>query len=114
MLAAVPPDDPGEVYADLAYESHTNEERILRAGACSRLPAKGIWGNEATWSRLESWNREAGAVRRIEKIVGVWERYYGLRRMRWLGLMKLGRQMRVTAIAYNVRRSVRILQERIV
>ena len=114
MLAAVLPDDPGEVYADLAYESHANEERIRRAGGCSRLPAKGIWGPEAARARLERWNREVGSVRRrIEKIFGTWKRSYGLRRMRWLGLAKAGLQVRLTAIAYNLRRSVTILQERI-
>ena len=107
-------DDPGEVYADLASESHANEERIRRAGGCSRLPAKGIWGPEAARARLERWNREVGSVRRrIEKIFGTWKRSYGLRRMRWLGVAKAGLQVRLTAIAYNLRRSVTILQERI-
>lgn len=114
MLAAVLPDRPGEVYADLAYESHANDERIRLAGGCSRLPAKGIWGNEAARARLERWNRKVGTVRRrIEKIFGTWKRSYGLRRMRWLGLAKAGLQVRLTAIAYNLRRSVTILRARI-
>jgi transposase, IS5 family len=114
MLAAVLPDQPGEVYADLAYESHASDERIRQAGGRPCLPAKGIWGDEAARARLESWNREVGRVRRrIEKIFGTWKRSYGLRRMRWLGLAKAGLQVRLTAIAYNLRRSVTILSERI-
>jgi IS5 family transposase len=61
MLAAVLPDQPGDVYADLAYESHDNDEQIRLAGRHSCLPAKGVWGNEAALARLESWNREVGA-----------------------------------------------------
>jgi IS5 family transposase len=45
------------------------------------------------------------AVRcRIEKVFGTWKRSYGLRRMRWLGLAKAGLQVRLTAMAYNLRR----------
>jgi transposase, IS5 family len=111
MLAAVLPDQPGDVYADLAYESHANDEQIRLAGGHSRLPAKAVWGNEAARARLESWNREVGSVRRrIEKIFGTCKRSYGLRRMRWLGLAKAGLQVRLTAIAYNLRRSATILR----
>ena len=111
MLAAVLPDQPGDVYADLAYESHANNEQIRLAGGHSRLPAKAVWGNEAARARLESWNREVGSVRRrIEKIFGTCKRSYGLRRMRWLGLAKAGLQVRLTAIAYNLRRSATMLR----
>ena len=40
---------------------------------------------------------------------GTAKRSYGLRRMRWLGLAKAGLQFRLTAIAYNLRRSWRLL-----
>ena len=111
MLAAVLPDRPGDVYGDLAYESHANDDQIRRAGGHSRLPAKAVWGNEAARARLASWNREVGSVRRrIEKIFGTCKRSYGLRRMRWLGLAKAGLQVRLTAIAYNLRRSATILR----
>ncbi len=46
---------------------------------------------------------------RIEKVFGTAKRCYGLRRMRWLGLAKAGLQVRLTAIAYNLRRSSRLL-----
>ncbi len=46
---------------------------------------------------------------RIEKVFGTCKRSHGLRRMRWLGLAKAGLQVRLTAIAYNLRRSWRLL-----
>ena len=87
---------------------------IRLAGGRSCLPAQAVWGNEAARARLESWNLEVGTVRRrIEMIFGTCKRSYGLRRMRWLGLAKAGLQVRLTAIAYNLRRSVTILGTRI-
>ena len=46
---------------------------------------------------------------RIEKIFGTAKRSYGLRRMRWLGLAKASLQVRLTAITYNLRRSLGML-----
>ena len=46
---------------------------------------------------------------RIEKVFGTWKRSYGLRRMRWLGLAKAGLQVRLAAIAYNLRRTITLL-----
>jgi IS5 family transposase len=38
-------------------------------------------------------------------VFGTVKRSYGLRRMRWLGLAKAGLQVRLAAVAYNLRRS---------
>lgn len=46
---------------------------------------------------------------RIEKIFGTWKRSYGLRRMRWRGLAKAAAQVHLTAIAYNLKRTMNIL-----
>ena len=46
---------------------------------------------------------------RIEKVFGTAKRSYGLRRMRRLGLAKAGLQVRLTAVAYNLRRTWRLL-----
>jgi transposase, IS5 family len=46
---------------------------------------------------------------RIEKVFGTCKRS-GLRRVRWLGLAKAGLQLRLTAIAYNLRRCWRLLR----
>ena len=40
---------------------------------------------------------------------GTWKRSYGLRRMRWLGLAKAGLQVRLAAMAYNLRRTLTLL-----
>ena len=71
-----------------------------------------MWGRdeEETLARLDAWNQPIHRIRgRIEKIFGTWKRSYGLRRIRWLGLAKAFLQIRLTAIAYNMRRTLTIL-----
>jgi IS5 family transposase len=71
-----------------------------------------MWGRDEAEirARLEAWNRPIHQIRaRIEKIFGTWKRSYGLRRMRWRGLARAGVQIRLTAIAYNMKRSLKIV-----
>ena len=76
------------------------------------MPGRGVWalaGDGAALARLEAWNAQVGRIRRrIGKIFGTWKRSYGLRRMRWRGLAKAALQVRLTAKAYNLRRSLEI------
>ena len=80
-------------------------------GGQPKVVQTGTWGGEAALARLQAWNAEVRRVRcRIEKVFGTWKRSYGLRRMRWLGLAKAGLQVRLAAMAYNLRRAVTLLQ----
>ena len=70
----------------------------------------GTWGGADALARLQAHNAEVSRVRgRIEKVFGTCKRSYGLRRMSWFGLAKAGLQVRLAAIAYNLRRSWRLL-----
>jgi IS5 family transposase len=61
-------------------------------------------------ARLEAWNQPIHRIRgRIEKVFGTWKRDYGLRRMQWRGLAKADVQIRLTAIAYNMKCSLKII-----
>ncbi|WP_188261090.1 IS5 family transposase [Azospirillum tabaci] len=111
MLESVLPQEPGDVYADLAYVGDANRQHILATGGRPFLPARGTWGGEAALRRLETWNRQVGMIRRrVEKIFGTWKRSYGLRRARYRGLARFGLQVRLTALAYNLRRAATILK----
>jgi IS5 family transposase len=46
---------------------------------------------------------------RVEKVFRTWKRSYGLRRMPSLGLAEVGLQVRLAAMAYNLRRTVTVL-----
>jgi IS5 family transposase len=106
------PDNPGEVYADSAYRGPVFASAVAAKGGIPRVAATGIWGRneQEALAKLRSWNEAIQCVRcRIEKIFGTWKRSYGLRRMRWKGLAKAALQVRLTAIAYNMKRTANIL-----
>ena len=113
VLEAVLPVEPGDVYGDSAYAARRFTDVILARGGRPHVVQTGTWGGKAALQRLQAWNAEVRRVRcRIEKVFGTFKRSYGLRRMRWLGLAKAGLQVRLTAVAYNLRRSVTILRIR--
>jgi IS5 family transposase len=110
------PDDPGETFADSAYRGRGFSDAVRAKGGCARVVATGMWGSDETeiQKRLADWNRPIHQVRaRIEKIFGTAKRSYGLRRMRWRGLAKAALQVRLTGIAYNLKRTLNIKLARV-
>lgn len=106
------PDNPGEVFADSAYRSNHFRDAVRVKGGIPRIVATGMWGRDEqeTLRKLHEWNQPIHRVRgRIEKAFGTWKRCYGLRRMRWRGLAKAAAQVHLTAIAYNLKRTMNIL-----
>lgn len=109
------PDNPGEVFADSAYRGDHFRDAVRAKGGVPRIVATGMRGRDEqeTLRKLREWNRPIHRVRgRIEKIFGTWKRCYGLRRMRWRGLAKAAVQVHLTAIAYNLKRTMNILAAR--
>lgn len=105
------PEAPGEVFADSAYRGPIFADAVHAKGGRPRIAAAAMWGRdeEETLARLAAFNSAIQRVRaRIEKIFGTWKRSYGLRRMRWRGLAKATAQVRLTAIAYNLKRGLSI------
>ena len=110
LLEAVLPPEPGDVYGDSAFAGRTCEQLILARGGTPFTVQTGTWGGPAALDRLATHNAKVRRVRaRIEKVFGTTKRSYGLRRMRWIGLAKAGLQIRLTAMAYNIRRSFGIV-----
>ena len=110
-LEAVLPPEPGEVHGDTALTGGAAERAITGRGGRPRAVWTGIRGRgPEALARPEAHNAAVRRVRcRIEKMFGTWKRSYGLRRMRWLGLAKAGLQARLAAMAYNLRRTVTLL-----
>ena len=105
------PDNPGEVFADSAYRGNHFRDAVRAKGGIPRIVATGMWGRDEAEAlrKLHEWNQPIHRVRgRIEKIFGTWKRCYGLRRMRWRGLAKAAFQVHLTAIAYNLKRTMNI------
>ncbi|HEX7074735.1 MAG TPA: transposase [Hyphomicrobiaceae bacterium] len=106
------PDEPGDVFADSAYRGSHFGNAVRAKGGTPRIVATGMWGHDEqeTLARLGVWKQPIHHLRaRIEKIFGTWKRSYGLHRMRWRGLAKAAVQVRLTAIAYNLKRGLRIV-----
>jgi IS5 family transposase len=109
-LDAILPDAPGDTYGDSAYQGNRPEGIIRARGGRPRVVYTGGFGGEAAAERLRAHNADVRRVRcRIEKVFGTIKRSYGLRRMRWMGLAKAGLQVRLAAVAYNLRRSLGLL-----
>jgi IS5 family transposase len=109
-LEAVLPSAPGDVYADSAFAGDRAWQAIRSRGGTPRVVHTHTWGGPEALARLEAHNAAVRRVRcRIEKVFGTWKRSYGLRRMRWLGLAKAGLQVRLTAMAYNLRRTLTLV-----
>lgn len=110
---AVVPEDPGEVFADSAYRGALFAEAVRSRGGIARVAPTHYWGREGDEAAAEAFAAQVKAIQRIrsriEKIFGTWKRSYGLRRMRWRGLAKAALQVRLTAIAYNLRRGLTLL-----
>lgn len=114
------PDEPGEVFADSAYRGSHFSGAVRAKGGTPRVILTAMWSRDEreTLARLDAWNQPIHRIRgRIEKIFGTWKRCYGLRRMRWRGLAKgspersrrAAVQVHLTAIAYNLKRTLNIV-----
>lgn len=111
------PEAVGHCYADSAYHGEHFTSAVRARGGAPRIVATHVWVREGDDAEglLRSINGPINRVRgRIEKIFGTCKRSSGLRRMRWRGLAKAGLQVRLTAIAYNLRWTMTILQARCV
>src|SRR5829696_6723449 len=109
-LEAVLPPDPGAVYGDSAFAGSRPEAIIRARGGTPQIVHTGTWGGPEALARLEAHNTAVRRIRaRMEKVFGTAKRCYGLCRMRWPGLAKAGLQVRLAVMAYNLRRSWRLL-----
>ena len=95
-------------------------DAVRAKGGIPRIVATGMWGRDEaeTLRKLHEWNQPIHRVRgRIEKVFGTWKRSCGLRRMPlrrspgqgWRGLAKACVQVHLTAIAYNLKRTMNLL-----
>ncbi len=107
IAPSIIPDDPGEVYGGKAYDALSAGAAIEAKGGTAKLLRKGHRWLKA--EALKEHNRPLKPIRpRIEKIFGTWKRSYHFRAMRWMGLAKARLQVRLAAIAYNMKRSLRL------
>ena len=100
------PDNPGDAYVDNGYRGQVFASAVLPKGGAPKVVQTGAWGRSGddTFRALHECTCCLQRVRcRIEKIFGTRKRSYGVWRMRWKGLAKATLQVRLTALAYNLK-----------
>ena len=103
-LAAMLPAEAGDVYGDSAFGG-SRVEAIAALGGRARIVQTGTWRGPGGAGPLAAIQCR-GVAGCADGSTRCWApaNSYGLRRMRWLGLAKAGLQVRLTAIAFNLRR----------
>ena len=83
---------------------------IRGRGGTPRTCRRASGADQRHWRAWRRTMLRCGACERgLRRCSALVKRSYGLRRMRWLGLAKAGLQVRLAAMAYNLRRSWRLL-----
>lgn len=96
--------------ADTAYASGDNERLVHARGGRAQFVYRSIWGgpDAGAWpARHNAAVRRARA--RVDKTFRTWKRSFGLRRVRDIGRARAALQVRLTAIAFNLKHALRLL-----
>jgi IS5 family transposase len=100
--------DAPAVYADKAYDSHARRELLRTLGLANHIMERGNKHHPQSAEAVAR-NEAIGRIRgRVETVFAVFKQVYGLRRVRYVGLAKAQLQLTLTAIAFNLRRALRI------
>ena len=97
--------DEGAVYADRAYENKHRRRRLKAAGIKDRIMHR----SHKNQHRLPHWQARRNALiapvrAAVERVFGTFKRCYGYTHVRYFNLAANLTQLRLLAIAYNLRR----------
>lgn len=110
LFGQVVPPDTQELYADKAYDTRDNQAWLRERGIVSQILKKGAAHIKLSQQDLEL-NRAKGLVRRnIERIFGHLKQWQGYRRVRYLGWARNQLELTLKAVAYNLKRMVKIME----
>lgn len=110
VLPQITPADTRAVYADKAYDSKANRAWLRTHGIRNGILKKEAHHIHLT-PRDEADNRRKSKVRRhIERIFAHLKHWQGYRRVRYLGLAKNQLELTLKAVAYNLKRLVKLME----
>ena len=103
--------EESQLYADSVYDSHEGRSELARRGVENRVQRKGCRFKKLTQADLE-WNEEVGVMRAVieHQFAEYKERYAGLRRTRFVGLVINAAHAGIAAIAHNLKKGMRFYQ----
>jgi len=110
MFEQLVPEETRELYADKAYDTLANKAWLAERGIKNGILKKGSLHVKLSRRDIEN-NQKKGFVRRnIERIFGHFKQWQGYRRVRYLGLARNQLELTLKAVAYNLKRLVKILE----
>jgi transposase, IS5 family len=101
--------DEHAIYADKAYENKVRRQALKQRGIKDRIMHR----SHKNQLRLPYWQRRRNTLiapirAGVERIFGTLKRCYGYTRVRYFSLNSNLTQLRLLAIAYNIRRAIRL------
>jgi transposase, IS5 family len=109
VFTRIAPMDTEKIYGDKAYDTKANHAWLRERGIQSGMEKKGAHHIKLTEQDRQD-NRAKRRVRaHIERIFAHLKKWQHYRRVRYLGLAKNQLELTLKAVAYNLKRMVRIL-----
>lgn len=109
MFESVLPEESKEVYADKGYASDPQKRSLEKAGIYCGIMDKGVRNRCLTSEQKES-NKTKSRIRsNVERVFAHIKKWFGYVRVRYIGLPKNNLQLKLLALAYNLKRSAAIL-----
>ena len=97
--------DERAVWADAAYHTHRREAALKARGVKPRLARRPNKNHPELSPRLKRYNQMIAHGRAaVETTFATWKRRMGLTAIRYIGLPKAAAQVRLAAMAFNLRR----------
>jgi IS5 family transposase len=97
--------DEKAVWADAAYHTHRREAALKARGVKARLARRPNKNHPELSPRLKRYNNLIARRRAaVETTFATWKRRMGLTAIRYIGLAKASAQVRLAAMAFNLRR----------
>jgi transposase, IS5 family len=110
VFARIAPMDTEKIYGDKAYDTKANHAWLRERGIQSGMEKKGAHHIKLTEQDRQD-NRAKRRVRaHIERIFAHLKKWQHYRRVRYLGLAKNQLELTLKAVAYNLKRMVRIME----
>ena len=110
VLQQITPTDTAAVYADKGYDTKANRAWLKQHGIVDGILKKGARCIRLTAEDIQR-NKQKGFVRRhIERVFAQMKQWQRYRRVRYLGLIKNQLELTLKAVAYNLKRFVKLLE----
>lgn len=110
VFERVAPTDTEAIFADKAYDTKVNQAWLRERGIISVIKKKGAIHIKLSEEDRRN-NYQKGRVRiHIERIFAHLKKWHCYRRVRYLGLVKNQLELTLKAVAYNLKRMVKIIE----